>query len=164
MKRPIWAQGCRRRPPRLRHMAHHRYDEQNHATHLVNHVCQQALDFVRIDSFLTAKADGSRELGDGDSGPADRCGARLLCFLESAGDEDLAQEVAQGNVTAAFQRQVNPATYKLFFAFLEGQVEIPEVACTDAAGQGEKELLQAGERLEQFAAWEGVGGEEMARD
>lgn len=115
--------------------------------HLVDHVCQKALDLVRVQPLLTANADSSRKLGDRDSGAADRLRARLLGLIEATGDKHLAQKIAQGYISPALQRQVDPPLDKLGLALLQGEVVGVELSLLDAARERQEQPLKARVRL-----------------
>ncbi len=109
-------------------------------TNLVNHVRQQAFNLIIVDPLLAAEADGGRKLGDRDAAAADRL-LSILSFLETARDKYLPQEVAQRNIAAALQRQVDAPLDELVFPFLEGEVELVELAPLDASAERQEELL-----------------------
>jgi hypothetical protein len=110
-------------------------------THLVDHIGQQALDFVVVNLFLAAEADGSGKLGDWHTRAASR---RLpfLCLFEAAGEEDFPQKIAECNVAAALQREVDATLHELVLAFLESEIELMELSPLDAPAEGHEEFLQ----------------------
>lgn len=73
-------------------------------THLVYHVCQQTLNFVCVQPLLAANTNSSCKFGNRDSCATDRCAARLLGLVKTAGYENLAEEIAQRDIAAALKR------------------------------------------------------------
>ena len=132
-------------------------------THLVDHIGQQALDFVAVDLFLAAEADGGGKLGNWHAGAASR---RLpfLCLVEAAGEEDFPQEIAERNVAATLQSEVDAALHKLILAFLESEIELVELSPLDAPAEGHEEFLQPRVRLQQLLRRKGVVLDEVAWD
>ncbi len=53
----------------------------------------------------------------------------------------LQEKVAQGNVASSLESKIYAALHKLFFPFLQGEVEFVELAFPNALGQGQEELL-----------------------
>lgn len=125
------------------------------SAHLVDHIGQQAFHLVVVDPLLAAEADSSGKLGDRHAGAADGFPS-FLCLLEAAGDEHLAQQVAQRNVTAPFQREVDATFDELILALLKGEVKLVELAPFDASAEWQEEFLQSRKRLQQCLGWERV--------
>ena len=132
-------------------------------THLVDHIGQQALNFVVVNLFLASEADGSGELGDWHAGAASRR-LPVLRLVEATGEEDFPQEVAERNVAATLESEVDAPLHKLFLAFLESEIELVELPFLDAPAERRKEFLQPRIRLQQLLGREGVVLDEVAWD
>lgn len=113
---------------------------------------------------MTAETDGCCEFGNGNSGSAHLWRPFRLGFLKSTGEEYFAQQVTQGNVSPALQREIDAALHKFVFSFLESKIEGVKLAPFDVSGERQEELLQARVRLEQLLGGEGVRCQEMTRD
>lgn len=111
------------------------------ATHLVDHVGQQALDLIRIDQPPVAvHVDGGVKFSYGHARAAYRSFA-FFCLVEASRDEDLAQQITQGNISAPLERQVDASSDKFVLAFLQSKVKGTQVAALDASSQWEEQLL-----------------------
>ena len=104
------------------------------------------------------------ELCDGHPGPAHWLAAVLFWLLETAGDEDLAQQVAERDVAASLECQVNAPLNVLVLAIDQALVEGAEVAPLDTVCEREEELLEFWVWGQQLAGRKGVCGEEVARN
>lgn len=95
--------------------------------------------------------DGRHEFLDGNSGAPDLrpVGARF----EAPGEEDPAEEVADCNIAAALEREVDAALDEFRGACVEGEVEAGEVPCLDAGREWGEERLQRGIGSEQSRCW-----------
>ena len=119
-----------------------------YTTYLVDHVGQETLHLIVVNGLMAPKADGGSELGDGDSGSSDLWRPFRLGFLESTSEKNFAQQVAQGDVSPALQREVDAALDELVFSFLESKIEGVKLASLNVSGEREEELLQSGIWLE----------------
>ena len=128
-------------------------------THLVNHIRHHTLNLIRVLHLLAAKAYSSNKLDDGNASAPHPRTALDLGLLEPTGKKDLAQEVAQRNVAASLQGQVDATLDELVLALLESQVECVQLTLLDAVGERQEKLLEAGIRLEKLLARERVGCE-----
>lgn len=132
-------------------------------TYLVDHIGHLTLHLVRVNVLLAAETDGSSKFGDGDSRSPYRWRGRCLGIgsLKPAGEEDLAQQVAETGIVRTLEREVDTPLDKLVFAFLQGLVESVQVTLLDALGEGQEERLQAWVGLQKGRCREGVGSEKM---
>lgn len=104
------------------------------STYLVNHIRHQALNLIRLKRLLAPQTYSGSKFGDGDASAPHPRTALHLGLLEPASNKDLAQEVAQRNVAATLQGQVDASFDELILALLESQVECVQLAFLDAVG------------------------------
>lgn len=113
---------------------------------------------------MTAETDGGCEFGNGNSGPAHHWRPLRFGFLESASKIYFAQQVTQGNVSPALQREIDAALDEFVFSLLESKIEGVKLASFDVSGERQEEFLQPRVLLEQLLGGEGVCCQEMTRD
>ncbi len=132
-------------------------------THLVNHVGQQALHFVVVNLFLAPEADRGGKLSDRHAAAADWL-LPLLGLLKSPCDEYFPEEVAQRDVAAAFQCEVDAALDKLVLALLQSEIKFVELAPLDAPAERQEEFLQPRILGQKLLCRKGVASDEPARN
>lgn len=101
------------------------------STYFVDHVSKQALDLIRVNLLLAAQANGSRELGNGNSCTP---GGRIYVWRHSARKEDLSQQVPETGVMGSLKREIDPAFDKFILTLLQCLIEGVQVALLDALG------------------------------
>lgn len=134
------------------------------ATHLVNHIRQQTLHFVTLHGLLAAQVDAGMELINRDPGTSSWWLGGISRFFETAGDVDFAEEVAECDVAATLQGQINAALDEFLLTSGEGSVKASQVAALDTAAEGEEETLELRERGQESFAGLSVVSNQMARD
>lgn len=113
------------------------------STYLVYHVCQKTLNLVGVGAISPAhEVNGCLELRNGNSSSADGRCARLLGFVVSACDENLAEEIPQRNVATTLEGEEDAAFDQLVLIFKHRVVEAFEVASLDASREWEEDSLQ----------------------
>jgi hypothetical protein len=136
-------------------------------TNLVDEIGQQALNLININPCPTRRmcsnSQCSRKLGHGHTGSPNGWLA-ILGLFESTGDENLSEEVAQGNVAATLQREIDTSLDKFCFTGRHRLVEADKVTLSDAIGQGTEELLQSWEGCKKSPAGKCVGSHQVARN
>lgn len=73
----------------------------NTETDLIYQICQQTLHFIAVHRLFTAETDCGAELCDGDPRPPHWGRVCLFRLLEAAREEDLPEQVPQGDISAA---------------------------------------------------------------
>lgn len=136
-------------------------------TDLVNEIGQQALNLVDINPCPTRRMGSnsqcSRKLGHGHTGSPNGWLA-ILGLFEPTSDENLSEEVAQRNVTATLQREIDTSLDKFCLTGRHRLIKANEVTLADAVGQGTEELLQSWEGCEKSSTGKCVGSHQVARN
>lgn len=104
------------------------------STYLVDHIRHHTLNLIPLHRLLAAQTYSGNKLVDGDASTPHPRTALHLGLLEPASKVDLAQEVAQCNIAASLQGQVDAALDELVPALQESQVERVQLAPLDAVG------------------------------
>lgn len=86
----------------------------------------------------------------------------FLRLFEASCNKHFTEQVTQGDVAAALQRQVDASLDELFFARRHSFVKPDQVTFPNAVGQRAEELLQSWERGEKLTTGEGMFRYQMA--
>lgn len=112
---------------------------------------------------MCSNSQCSRKLGHGHTGSPNGWLA-ILGLFKSTGDENLPEEIAQGNIATTLQWKIDTSLDKFCFTGRHRLVKADEVTFADAIRQGTKELLQSWEGCKKSSARKCVSSHQVARN